>query len=106
MSIVPRSAQGQPSGIQGPPPPSGLPPKSTIINDGAVLNGVTSALLVLCFVAVGGRLLSRRMMHVYLEADDYLALLGLVRSNPFRQPRRFILTYCMLLSDPLRWARN
>ena len=51
-----------------------------LLDDHAVntLIGVTSMLLVLCIIAVGGRLLARRMSKKHLEADDYLAVVALV----------------------------
>lgn len=47
-----------------------------------VLIGVTSMLLVLCIIAVGGRLLAIRMSKGHLEADDYLVVIALVSSSP------------------------
>ena len=40
--------------------------------------GVNSMLLVLCFMAVAGRLKARRMTKARLSFDDYLALVALV----------------------------
>lgn len=51
-------------------------------HDVDILIGITSMLLVLCIIAVGGRLLSRRMSRVHLEADDYLVVIALVSSSP------------------------
>ena len=50
-------------------------------DDVNTLIGVTSMLLALCILAVGGRLLARRMSKVELEADDYLIMIALVRSS-------------------------
>lgn len=51
-------------------------------HDVNILIGITSMLLVLCIIAVGGRLLARRMSKVHLEADDYLVVIALVSSSP------------------------
>ena len=48
-------------------------------HDGAVVNGVTSMLLVLVVTAVGGRLAARRLANLRIGADDYAALVALVR---------------------------
>ena len=55
-----------------------------LLDDDAVeiLIGITSMLLALCTVAVGGRLLARRVSRVQLEADDYLVIIALVSLFP------------------------
>ena len=45
---------------------------------GGILIGVPCMLLVLCALAVGGRLLARRMARVSLEADDWITVFALV----------------------------
>lgn len=66
-----------------------------VLDDHAVniLIGVTSMLLVLCIVAVGGRLLARRMSKVSLEADDYLVVVALVSSSSILRIFPFVLIY-------------
>lgn len=56
-----------------------------------ILIGITSMLLVLCTMAVGGRLLARRMSKVHLEADDYLVVIALVNSSPILWILPFVL---------------
>ena len=67
------------------PPTEGLLPSSS--EDGTpkqhnhqsyTLIGVTSMLLVLCLIAVAGRLKSRRMTRASLSLDDHSALTALV----------------------------
>lgn len=55
-----------------------------LVNDdaGDTIIGITCMLLVLCTAAVLTRTLARRINKLRLEADDYLALIGLVRSVP------------------------
>lgn len=47
---------------------------------GSTVIGVSSMLLCLCVVAVAGRLTVRRISKVALEADDFAAILALVRA--------------------------
>ena len=44
--------------------------------------GVTCILLVLCILAVMGRLIARRIKRTALGADDYLAIVALVGLAP------------------------
>lgn len=74
---------------------------SGLLDDHAtnILIGVTSMLLVLCIVAVGGRLLARRMSKVKLEADDYLVVIALVSSFPILRIAPFVLIYVSSVSS-------
>ena len=67
MSAAPNQAQG--------PPPDNT--------EGPLVIGITCMLLTLCLAAVGGRLVARRMEKVRLEADDYLAIVSLVKTLLF-----------------------
>lgn len=61
--------------------PDGLAPaRGPLVNDdaGDTIIGITCMLLVLCIAAVVARILARRISKLRLEADDYLALIGLV----------------------------
>ena len=66
-------------------------------HDVNILIGITSMLLVLCIMAVGGRLLARRMSKVHLEADDYLVVIALVNSSPIL----WILSFVLICPSPV-----
>lgn len=46
-----------------------------------ILIGVSAMLLVLCTLAVAGRLIARRFVKVALEADDFVAILAWVSTT-------------------------
>ena len=75
---------------QAGPPPDTYPPNvpmgdpGTTVQTGAnIVIGVTCMLLVLCITAVVGRFCARRMVRVKLEADDWMAVVALVRTPIF-----------------------
>jgi hypothetical protein len=69
-------SQGRPDGPQQAHGP--LPPPHITKHQGDVLIAVTCMFMTLCLAVVGGRVLSRRITKASLEADDYLAVGGLV----------------------------
>lgn len=69
------------AGIPANGTPEGLAPAHGPLmsdEDGDIVIGITCMLLVLCTMAVVARILARRISKLRLEADDYLALIGLV----------------------------
>lgn len=73
------------AGLAANPTPEGLAPaRGPMVNDdaGDTIIGITCMLLVLCIAAVVARILARRISKLRLEADDYLALIGLVSLVP------------------------
>lgn len=82
-------------------------------HDVNILIGITSMLLVLCIIAVGGRLLARRISKVQLEADDYLVVIALVNSSPILWILPFMLicpssvsSYCTLYRTIYAYERH
>ena len=90
ISVLARaSSKPSPSASVAEFPASAMPDISShahepLVNDdaGDTIIGIACMLLVLCTAAVVTRILARRFMKLRLEADDYLALIGLVRSVP------------------------
>ncbi|KAL8933731.1 MAG: hypothetical protein Q9211_005624 [Gyalolechia sp. 1 TL-2023] len=66
----------QPPPGSGPPPGLSIPSTQNFDRLGDILIGVSVLVLVLCTVAVAGRLVARRFVKVALEADDFVALLA------------------------------
>lgn len=68
-------------------PPAGAAPSSSMkllqptAAQGRILIGVTCMFLALCCIAVGGRVVARRMVKAALRIDDYLAFLALVKGT-------------------------
>ena len=88
---IPSGASGPPPGLAPPPGVTGRPsggfPPNMASNPGAkvppffmgpegrdTLMGVSTMLLVLCLAAIGGRLISRRIIKQKLGSDDFFAL--------------------------------
>ena len=89
MTGPPPGITGFPAGMTGPPasiPTGGVasgfngkgPPKKITQHDSNTMIGVTTVLLVLCISAVGGRLISRRMVRQNIGADDWTAVASLL----------------------------